>query len=379
MPESGSERAPARVVLVGGTGYAGGLVARELADAGLPFLLTGRDPGKLRRRADELEAEVPTRRVDVTEPATLAGCLRPGDVVVDCAGPFTDLGETVVETCVRSGAHLVDTTGEQRYMMRIRDGWHARAREAGVAVVNALAFEYALGDCAAELAAEGLARPLRRVEVVYGWRGDATATTPGTRASIVRVLARRGWVLADGEWRLEPPARRRGRARLPGGAVRDAISFPAGEVVTVPRHLDVRTVRGWLVTGAGTARAASVLSPVLPPVVRLLTPVLDRLARRGPEGPTAEQRRRGRFDVVVAAEGDRGEVRTLGLSGRDPYGLTAALVGRGAAALLARARGGEGPTGALAPAQLLDAREALEALRPLGLEVAETPEAGPPR
>jgi short subunit dehydrogenase-like uncharacterized protein len=378
MPETERADAPARVVLVGGTGFTGGLVARALGDAGLPFLLTGRDPARLRRRAGELGGGPPTRRVDVTEPATLAGCLRPGDVVVDCAGPFTELGEAVVETCVRAGAHVVDTTGEQRYMMRIRDGWHARARRAGVAVVNALAFEYALGDCTAELAADGLVRPLRRLEVVYGWRGDAAVTTPGTRASIVRVMARRGWALADGEWRLEPTARRRGRARLPGGAVRDVISFPAGEVVTVPRHLDVRTVRGWLVTGSATARAASFLSPVLPPAARLLTPILDRLARRGPEGPTEEQRRRGRFDIVVTAEGDDGELRTLGLSGRDPYGLTATLAARGAGALLARSRGDGGPSGVLAPAELLDARELLEGLRSQGLEVAEAPGAGPP-
>lgn len=382
-PEDG----PPRAVVTGATGFTGGLVARELVDAGLPCLLTSRSPDPLERRARELGG-VPTRTVDVTEPAALAVCLRPGDVLINCAGPFTDLGEPVVRTAVEAGAHYLDTTGEQSFMKRIADRYHGAARDARVAVANAVAFEYALGDCAAALAARGLEAPLERVDAVYGWRAGAEATTPGTRASMVRVLAREGWAREAGRWSLEPVARRRTRVRLPGGAAPSAMSFPAGEVVTVPRHRDVDTVRGWIVAGRLTTRIASLLSPLLPPVARLLEPTLDRLARRGPEGPGEEERRRGRFDVVVSARGSEGGRRTVAVSGRDPYGITAAVVVRAARRLLRHAADGGGPgpdgstgrggppTGVLAPSELLEPRGLLDALDRFDVEWGEAPDAG---
>jgi short subunit dehydrogenase-like uncharacterized protein len=365
---------PGRAVLVGATGYTGRLVARELASADLPFVLAARRPGPLEEVAREVGG-APTRTVDVTEPGALASALEPGDVLVNTVGPFVELGEPVVRASVGAGAHYLDTTGEQTFMKRTADRWHAPARQAGVAVVNGMAFEYALGDAAAALASRGLGRPLDRVDVVYGWRAGAASTSAGTRASMVRILGRRGWALEDGGWRREPVARRRRRVRLPGGAELEAMSFPAGEVVTVPRHLEVGTVRGWIVAGRWTVRIARLLSPALPVAARLAEPLLDRLARRGPEGPTREQRRSGRFDVVATAVGPEGGRRSVAVSGRDPYGLTAAVIVRGARALLARADGPEG--GVLPPSRVVEPDDLLGGLGRFDVEWGEAPEAGP--
>lgn len=373
---------PRRVVVTAATGYTGGLVAEELARSELPFLLTARRPDALEERAREVGG-APARVVDVTEPASLEACLRPGDVVVNCAGPFTELGGPVVRCCVGAGAHYLDTTGEQPFMKEVEDRWGGAARDAGVAVVNGMAFEYALGDAAGALAARGLERPLERLDVVYGWRAGAEATTPGTRASMVRVLSRRGWALEGGRWRREPVARRRCRVRMPDGARRQAMSFPAGEVVTVPRHVDVRTVRGWIVAGGGTVTVAHRLSPLLPAVAGLLEPLLDRLARSGPAGPDEAERRRGRFDVVAAAAGDAGRRRSVAVGGRDPYGVTASLIVRAARALLAAdrpdgaGRPGDAPAGVAAPSQLLDPEALLGGLDAFDVAWGEAPDAGP--
>lgn len=373
-----------RVVLVGATGYTGRLVARELASRDLPFLLTARRPAALEEVARDAGG-APTARVDVTEPGTLASVLGPGDVVLNTVGPFVELGEPVVRAAVEGGADYLDTSGEQIFMKRIADRWDGPARDAGVAVVNGMAFEYALGDAAAALAARGLERPLDRVDVVYGWRADAASTSAGSRVSIVRILGRRGWALEDGGWRREPVARRRRRVRMPGGARLEAMSFPAGEVVTVPRHLEVGTVRGWIVTGRWTARLARLLSPVLPAAARLAEPLLDRLARRGPEGPTREQRRSGRFDVVAAAVGADGVRRGVAVRGRDPYGLTAAVLAGGGAALLDRdvgrdpddADGFPRPAGVRAPSGIVDPADLLDGLGRFDVEWGEAPDAGP--
>lgn len=394
-----TERDESRIVVTGSTGFTGGLVARELAGGRDEFVLTGRDEGKVRRVASEVGGAA-TAVVDVTEPETLRGILEPGDVVINVAGPFTELGEPVVETCVAAGAHYLDTTGEQRFMERIHRRHHDGARDAGVAVVNAMAFEFGPGDAACALACRELSGAPSSVEVTYGWHGEAGATSPGTRASVLGALREPALTYDDGAWKEEPVARHQRAVRLPDGTRRPAVSFPAGEVVTVPRYAEVERVRAWMITGRATALAARMAGPILPPLVRLLSQVLEPILRRGPEGPDPGARQRSRFTIVAEAweerterpdadarargnrEEDEGRAGvTVTLRGRDPYGLTAALV-VAAARRLAGAEGAPdtsaGPAeggretratpaaGVLAPSQLLPARGLLDGLRERG-------------
>lgn len=347
-----------RITVVGATGFTGRLVARELAASGLPYRLSARSPSKLARLAEELGAE--TGVADVRDGRALQGIMAPGDVVINCAGPFSDLGEDVIRACLASRVHYLDTTGEQRFMMRVRERYGATAAEAGVVVLNALAFEFALGDAAAALAADPLPRPLRSLDVVYAVRSGAGATSPGTRLSILRILARWGYGYRGGAWQLEPLAARRRRVRLPDGRTRTAVSFPAGEILTVPGHVSVDTVRAWIVVGRWLGPLLSGLGPGLPLVIRAARPLFETLARRGPPGPSESQRRSGQFLIRAEAIAVDGSAGTVEVTGVDPYGITAKLCVLGARALLEAPR----PAGVLAPAQLLAPRLLLDALRP---------------
>lgn len=355
-----------RVVLVGATGFTGGLVAREVVARGLPLCLTGRDPGRVERSARELVREtgasdVDTSVVDVTEPDDLARILSPGEVVASCAGPFTDLGPPVIRTAVEAGAHYLDTTGEQHFMMETVRRWDAPARERGVTVVNAMAFEYAPGDAACALAVERLEEETASLDVTYAWRGPSDGTSPGTRASVLRVLASPGLVYEEGGWREEPVGARLRRLRL-SGSERTAIGFPAGEVVTAGRDPTVDRVRGWLVAGRTLAASTKLMGPVLPPVARALRPLLEPLVRRaGPKEPGTEAREASRFLIRAEARGPSGEGGVaVEVRGRDPYGLTAGLMADAAAVLLDRRNGPSPPAGVLRPSAVLPPRRILD-------------------
>lgn len=350
-----------RVVAVGATGYTGRLVAAELERQALPFTLTARDPAKLERLAAEVGGP-PTRVVDVRDEAALRDAVGPGDVVLSCAGPFMELGEPVVRAAVSAGAHYLDTSGEQPFMVEMSRHYGAAARDAGVAVVVGMAYEYALGDCAAALAAQGLETPLRSLDVTYAWGGGGGSR--GTRRTGVRMVEAGGYARVDGQLRRQRMAARRRRVTLPGGKTVSAFSFPSGEVVTVPRHVEVEKVQGWMVAGGGTARALNLLSPLLSGLARALSPVTDALLRRQPDGPSPEARMADAFTILLEAVDARGLERRVAVRGRDAYGLTAAIMVLGARACLA----GPPLAGALAPSQLVAPETLFGALEGVSVE-----------
>jgi short subunit dehydrogenase-like uncharacterized protein len=90
------------------------------------------------------------------------------------------------------------------------------------------------------------------------------------------------------------------------------------------------------------------------PLKRVIRSAISRL----PEGPTLEARAACRYTIVCeVTRGD--EVRRGTLHGIDVYGLTAALISRGA--LIAAGEGFSG-MGALAPSQAFDPKDFLAGL-----------------
>ena len=117
----------------------------------------------------------------------------------------------------------------------------------------------------------------------------------------------------DVEWRdgeLQPAPQSVGRGRwdfTPPVGDQRMVRYPAGEQITVPRHVETPSVR--TILSASTAAphprlafAAPLLMPVLQlatrtPLKRAMAAVVSRL----PEGPEEEDRRRSRFQIDCEA------------------------------------------------------------------------------
>jgi len=171
------------IAVYGASGYTGTLVVRELQRRGLEHVLSGRDEAKLRRLAAELGTDAPVRAAAHDDPSALRAALTGCAVVVNCAGPFTFFGEPIVRAAIESGAHYVDTTGEQPYMQRVFEHFEESARATGVAVVPAMGFDYVPGDLISNLTARGH-EPLRELVVAYAVAGFGV--TRGTLRSALR-------------------------------------------------------------------------------------------------------------------------------------------------------------------------------------------------
>jgi short subunit dehydrogenase-like uncharacterized protein len=338
-------------------------MVRELARRGLDAVLCGRDSRRLHDAAQAAGLDAPVRTAALDDRRALRHALGDCAAVINCAGPFARLGEPVVRAAVETGTHYVDTTGEQLYMQRIYERYDAAARAAEVAVIPAVGFDYLPGDLACRLAARDV-EPAREVVVAY-WVTGFSATR-GTIHSALDGVRSRPLEYRDGSWEQAGLAPRRARFRFPAPVGEQAVTrWPSGEVITVPRHTDTRSVRSlFAVSGLAPVGPLTGFVPFTLPAAALAlhTPVkavLDLAVDRLPEGPSEDARRRARFVVAALARGEAGLDGRCEVRGSDVYGLTAVIAVQ-SASLLADP-GFEG-AGALAPAQAFDPVEFLNYL-----------------
>eukprot|EP00656_Telonema_subtile_P013203 TRINITY_DN16693_c0_g1_i4.p1 TRINITY_DN16693_c0_g1~~TRINITY_DN16693_c0_g1_i4.p1 ORF type:complete len:418 (-),score=80.38 TRINITY_DN16693_c0_g1_i4:9-1262(-) len=67
-------------------------------------------------------------------------------IVLNCAGPYRFLGESVVEACIATGTDYIDLCGEPEFMDRMLLKYHEAAVAAGVYIVHACAFDSVPAD-----------------------------------------------------------------------------------------------------------------------------------------------------------------------------------------------------------------------------------------
>jgi hypothetical protein len=323
-----------RVLVYGAAGHTGRFVVDELRRRGLTPVLAGRSAARL---ADlpERYADLERRVVAVTDPGLLRRAVDGVGAVVNCAGPFLDTALPVAHAAVAAGAHYLDVTAEQGAVQELYRELDAPARDAGVAVVPAMAFYGGLADLVLTAALDGESQA-DEVEVAIGldrWWPTAGTRATGARNTATRLVIRDG-VLAPlaspaptGSWTFPPP--------LGEQAV---VELPFSEVVVIDRHLRVRELRSYL----STAPLADLRDDATPPP----TAVDD-------DGRSAQQ------FVVEVVVGRGPDARRRGVSGRDIYAVTAPIVTEGVVRLLdGRHRG----PGASAPGQVFDAPDVLAAL-----------------
>lgn len=313
------------ITLVAATGFTGRLVARELKALSANARIAARDKDKLSRLNRSLASQFEEVFVDVRDSASLKRALSNSKVVINCAGPFTVMGEPVVSAAVQAEAHYLDTTGEQGFIRKVFDRYGSAAAAAGIVAAPGSAFEYAIGDAAAAMLARDEEEKFDNIDVIYSVHGMYTSA--GTRKSILSVLGDEPYHLRNGALSLMDPGRAITTMVVPGEGKSNAFAIPGGESLFLPLHMNVSNVSTlvaaglpkWLLSLLSTGRHVMKNEKLR----ESLANIIDRQAKE----PAESLRESTTFKVV--ARGNVGnEERTSVATGRDPYLLTAAIIAR---------------------------------------------------
>jgi short subunit dehydrogenase-like uncharacterized protein len=364
------------IVVYGATGLVGRHVCGELDAAGASFAMAGRDEAAL----DRLSYAAADRHLAaLDDERALARAFKRARVIINCAGPLAEVGEPVLLAALAAGAHYVDLGGDQAFVHAMYERHESAMRRAGRACVMGCAVNGALGDLAAARAAQhvcGIAeedpqpvrtqaaprlaedRPLDEVVIAYVF--DDLVLSPTSQRAVFAGLHARGLVWRRDRWEsvAAAAAKRRVNAGAAMGGEREVVSFPGGEVITVPRHVAARAVQTFVSTTRD--RVAST-------ALRLFARAMPLVPRRATElfatyAPPEEDYERTRFAVIAQAR--RGfAAAQVTVTGQDLYRASAVIAAWVARQLATR---GDGPAGVLSPSELFRPAAALHELATIG-------------
>lgn len=340
------------VVLLGATGFTGGLTADYLAQhapAGLRWGIAGRTPDKLAAVRDRLGVDVALLTADSTDPASLAELAARTRVVASTVGPYLEHGEPLVAACAAAGTDYVDLTGEPEFVDRMYLAHHETAVRTGARLVHACGFDSIPHDLGAYFTIRELA-PAGPATMRGVVRAGGTFSGGTFHSALGQISRRREMRVAYARRRrVEPrPEGRRSRA-VAGRPHRDPLlgywllPLPTIDPIVVARSgaalaaygpdfryshfAGTKTLR-YAAGGAATAAAVGLAAQV-PPLRRALSRRIDRGA-----GPDETRRARSWFTVDLVAQADGRTLHTR-VSGGDPgYDETARMLAESALCLV---------------------------------------------
>src|SRR5450755_3298840 len=192
------------VVVYGASGYTGRLICEYLREFNVPFVAAGRDKARIGEVLDKVPG-IDTVDHEIIEVAHDVGPLTElftgASVVCNTVGPFAQYGGEVVEACIATGTHYLDTTGEQDWLITCDEDYGKRMAEAGVLLAPGLAQMYTTGEIAAQLCLE---KPgLDTLDILVFWKGPPTVAS--TKTILVNAALSQAYYLEQNQY-VEWPA-----------------------------------------------------------------------------------------------------------------------------------------------------------------------------
>jgi Family of unknown function (DUF5938)/Saccharopine dehydrogenase NADP binding domain len=187
------------VIVYGASGYTGRLVCEYLREYNVPFVAAGRDKARIQEAMDKvpgidtIEHEIVEVAHDV---APLAELFDGARVVLNTVGPFAQYGREVVEACISSGCHYLDTTGEQDWLIICDEEYGQRMAAKGLLLAPGIAQMYTTSEIAAQLCLE---KPgVDTLDILVFWKG--TPTVASTRTILVNACLSKAYYLEQNQY-----------------------------------------------------------------------------------------------------------------------------------------------------------------------------------
>ena len=370
------------IIVYGATGYTGRLVAEHFVrqyagKAGAPkWAMAGRNQAKLEdvRTLIGAPADTPLVVADADSRESVEAMCKRTRVVLTTVGPYQLYGDDLVAACVATGTDYADLCGEPGWMREMIDTHHEAAQASGARICFSSGFDsipfdlgvYMLQQEARKRFGQPASRVKGRVRSMQGtFSGGTAASLTATMKSVAKnprliPILQSPFGLTPG---FEGP-------NQPSGLIPEydedtgkwAAPFIMATINTKNVHR-TNFLRGhpygedfkydeMMLTSPGEAGKAAANA-----VAEMLKNPFGAKPPKPGEGPSAEERENGHYDVLFVGKTAGGEEIRYGVTGKyDPgYGSTSRMLAETGIALLETdGEGGVGTPGSFLGETLVD-------------------------
>lgn len=323
------------ITVYGAYGHTGRFVVSELRRRRWKPILSGRDAARLKAMGEAYPGSE-LRAATVDDPVSLDRALSGSAAVINCAGPFLDTANPVINAAIRAGIHYLDVAAEQAAVLSVFERFVDVASDASVVVIPAMAFYGGLGDL---LATAAMGNWDHAEEISIATALDSWNPTRGTRVTGQRDPGKRFYYSNNKLERSDPPPLGIWNFPPPFGR-QDVEGLSLSETITISRHLRTQEIRVYM----NRRPILDVRNPDTPP-------------------PTAADdtgRSSQTFVMDVIVRNGNTERRAMA-RGRDTYAVSAPIV---VEAMERVVKGLAKTTGVRAAGEVFDARDFLNSLSP---------------
>lgn len=333
-----------RILIYGATGYTGRLIAEHARHVESPPVIAGRSAHRVQALAAELGLE--GRAIAFDQSKALDDAISDIGVLINAASPFAKTAPALIESCLRTGTHYLDVTGELD-VFQDAFRYDELANKRGIMIMPGVGLGIVASDCLAMHVAAGVpnAKYLR-----IGLLPPVSLSQGSIRTafglSVSQVSIRRNGRL------ISVPAGRFQRDFDYGDGKRESIAVSWADVFTAYYSTGIRNIEAYFETGFASRMVYHLGSAVAD---ALRQAPVERwpgaAARTLFQSPSEQLRKKDRCVIVAEAEDSWRRRSCARLETPDGYSFTA----QSATAIAERVRCGDFLPGFQTPGKLYGA------------------------
>ncbi|MEN8248881.1 MAG: saccharopine dehydrogenase NADP-binding domain-containing protein [Bacteroidota bacterium] len=315
-----------KIFIYGAYGYTGKLIVQDAVEQGLRPVLGGRNSKKLQELAQQYSLDFVA--FDVRNKEAWDNQLEPTDVIINCAGPFSETVKYVVPACIRNKTDYLDITGDVSVFKYVAS-LDQQAKEAGVVLLPGVGFDVVPTDC---LAAKLKEKMPDGTHLELAFQGNS-GISRGTALSWTKRLHEGGMVRENRQLK-EIPLAHESRNIFFGNKERLCISVSLGDVLTAYHTTGIPNIKVYI--GVSKKMLNSILSfKKLTWVARtaVMQWILRSIIKRKVTGPSLEKRKT-MLTFIWGRISNGKEELVMEMQTMESYQLTSAVAVEGAKRVL---------------------------------------------
>ena len=128
-----------RISIVGAYGYTGRLICTEFENVGIIFSIFGRNEKKILELKEKLKSVPLALALDMRKEEDVQIVIDKSDLIVNCAGPFTEEAQLLTKSATKNGKKYLDITGELGFVRNSYMNNHAESLKNKACLVHGCA------------------------------------------------------------------------------------------------------------------------------------------------------------------------------------------------------------------------------------------------